>query len=398
MKKLQLDSKINDILNCIHAGVLYCENDEHSTILYANDYFYTIVGYSKEEIQTLFQNRFADMVIDDVSEILVDVAASIERGEDLDYEFRMRHKDGREIWIHDTARYDKETNCFYVTIMDITYMKQMEYEKERLHQYLEYLPNKIVISDVHGEISYKNSQARQCTYFDSSAKNIHELVDKHMIGRQFQDVLHIAKSGKNIKYETRFKDETGFIGHDLNYLVPIYDKQSKQLNYMQVSENLISNSDTLTKFPARGMFEKYYETLMGFEELDNVHLCIIDIDDFKKINDSYGHLIGDHAIIHTANRLTKIMDSKDYICRFGGDEFLFLMVGKDIDYVKHQLQSFIKDDVLKIKNQCIPISYSIGIASTNYRRIPYQQLLQEADDMLYCVKENGKGSILSSSD
>ena len=125
MKKLQLDSKINDILNCIHAGVLYCENDEHSTILYANDYFYTIVGYSKEEIQTLFQNRFADMVIDDVSEILVDVAASIERGEDLDFEFRMRHKDGREIWIHDTARYDKETNCFYVTIMDITYMKLM---------------------------------------------------------------------------------------------------------------------------------------------------------------------------------------------------------------------------------------------------------------------------------
>lgn len=398
MKKLQLDSKINDILNCIHAGVLYCENDEHSTILYANDYFYTIVGYSKEEIQTLFQNRFADMVIDDVSEILVDVAASIERGEDLDFEYRMRHKDGREIWIHDTARYDKETNCFYVTIMDITYMKQMEYEKERLHQYLEYLPNKIVISDVHGEISYKNSQARQCSYFDPSAKYIHDLVDKHIIGIKFEDALNITKLGQNATYETRFKNESGFIGHDLNYLVPIYDKQSKQLNYMQVSENLISNSDTLTKFPARGMFEKYYETLMGFEELDNVHLCIIDIDDFKKINDSYGHLIGDHAIIHTANRLTKIMDSKDYICRFGGDEFLFLMVGKDIDYVKHQLQSFIKDDVLKIKNQCIPISYSIGIASTNYRRIPYQQLLQEADDMLYCVKENGKGSILSSSD
>ena len=79
---LTLDDKIKNILNHIHAGVLYCVNDPHSTILYANDYFYTMIGYTKEEVEKLFNNHFADMVIDDVSEILVNIADSVAKGEE----------------------------------------------------------------------------------------------------------------------------------------------------------------------------------------------------------------------------------------------------------------------------------------------------------------------------
>ena len=62
-----------DIINNINAAILYCKNDEFSTILYANQYFYDLIGYTKKEMETIFNNRFADLVIDDVSEILVKV-------------------------------------------------------------------------------------------------------------------------------------------------------------------------------------------------------------------------------------------------------------------------------------------------------------------------------------
>lgn len=399
MLDLQLDNRIRNILSCIHAGVLYCKNDEYSTILYANDYFYEIVGYSKEEVQTLFQNRFAEMVIDDMSEIILDINASIARGEDLDFEYWMRHKNGREIWIHHTAKYDKEYNCFYVTLMDITKKKKIELEKEQLYRYLEYVPNKIVISNEEGKITYKNKKARECTYYNASVHTLQDIIDHHMIGMQSEEVYNKIRLGENVSYETRFKDTTRFIGHDVNHLVPVYDNRYKTWNYMQVSENVVSNSDTLTNFPVRSMFEKYYETIMNHDRPENVHLCIIDIDDFKCINDTFGHLIGDLAIIHTASHLANLMDKKDYVCRFGGDEFLFLMVDKDKETVIEKLKtlSSVQHRRMVVEGEVIELSYSIGISCTYGKKVPYQILLQDADEALYTVKQNGKNNMIYSS-
>ena len=73
MLKLENNEMFGNILNHICAGVLYCKNDNHSTILYANDYFYQMIGYTKEEVEEIYENRFADMVVDDVSEILAKI-------------------------------------------------------------------------------------------------------------------------------------------------------------------------------------------------------------------------------------------------------------------------------------------------------------------------------------
>ena len=94
--KLTLDNRAVNILNHINAGVLYCKNDEYSTILYANDHFYEMIGYEKDEFAILFGNRFAELVIDDVSSILKSIDVHIERDEDLNFEYRMRNKKRRD--------------------------------------------------------------------------------------------------------------------------------------------------------------------------------------------------------------------------------------------------------------------------------------------------------------
>ena len=109
-------------------------------------------------MENLFNNRFSYLVIDNIPEILVHVDEVISRGDNLDYEFRMRKKDGSIIWVHDTAVYNKKENTFYVTLMDITYMKNVEYQKERFNNYLNNIPSKIVISNIDGIIEYKNNE------------------------------------------------------------------------------------------------------------------------------------------------------------------------------------------------------------------------------------------------
>ena len=395
MLSITRDDRVKNILNHINAGVLYCQNDEHSTILYANDYFYTMIGYTVEEVETLFQNRFADMVIDDVSLILVEIAKRIANEEDLDFEFRMRRKDGSIIWIHDTAKYDQVNDCWYVTIMDISEMKSIEYERERLEFFLNQMPNKIVISDIDGKIIYKNKKASDCVYYDQDATHLEHLLGNRILGREYNSLLRESLKGRMVKYETRFKKDGVFIGHDKNYLVPINDRNKNVFNFMQVSEDLLANSDVLTHFPTRFMFEDYFRYYTKVNGKSPVYICIVDIDNFKAINDTYGHVTGDKAIQLTAQRLTQILGREDYICRFGGDEFIVLFVNQTKEEVMtkcHKIIDLTKEQVC-LEGYNINLTYSIGVASSQGERV-YEKILKRADKALYEVKARGKSHIL----
>ena len=397
MLNLEKKESFQNILSHICAGILYCRNDEHSTILYANDYFYKMIGYTKEEMEEQFGNRFADLVIDDVSDILKTiVSAAIKKGEDLDFEFRMRKKDGSVIWMHDTARYDREANCFYVTLMDITMTKSIEMENEKLYSYLYYLPNKIIVFDPKGMIVYKNEEAENCQYFDHNINNLVDLVTPYVLGNKFSELEKRLKEGKRIYYETRYRGDIGFLGHDSNCIIPIKDKNNKILNYVQVSESLLDNSDYLTNFPTRATFESYYNKLLLSKEKFSAFLCIVDIDNFKIVNDTYGHLVGDEAIKLSGKRLLQFIGKEDYICRYGGDEFLLLLLDVTEKDVIELFNNFIVNTTAPVylNEKEIKITYSIGVASTKGEKVSCFELIRQADEALYEVKSAGKGHMV----
>ena len=388
-------SKYKDILDHIHSGVLYCKNDEHSTILYANDYFYQMIGYTREEIENDYNNRFADFVVDDVSAILVTIDEKIANNEDLDYEYRMRKKDGSIFWVHDTAKYDRENNCWYVTIMDITDMKSLDYERERLEFYLNSIPNKIVISDSEENIIYENREAQECSYYNSDATSLKELIGHNIIGRNYDEILDLASKDQEVVYETRYRQNSCFVGHDTNHLIPVNTKDKQGKNYMMVSENVLKNSDILTGFPTRLMFENYYEYYKKFNKNHSAYICIVDIDNFKVINDTYGHNIGDAAIQLTANRLLALLEREDYICRYGGDEFVILFFNQSKEKLIEKLNQLIQmtTEQVCINDNKFTMTYSIGIASTK-GCCNYEEAFDKADQTLYEVKSKGKSHVL----
>ena len=130
-------------------------------------------------------------------------------------------------------------------------------------------------------------------------------------------------------------------------------------------------------------------------------LFIIDLDNFKKVNDTLGHLIGDMAILDTAKKLSLIFSEKDLIGRFGGDEFCILLrlnpqmdsktKRKVIQDKAKNICMLLKEDYFDEKN-CIEVSSSIGIAVYPESGSTYEELFQNADTALYDVKTNGKNS------
>lgn len=388
-----------DIINNINAAILYCKNDEFSTILYANQYFYDLIGYTKKEMETIFNNRFADLVIDDVSEILVKVEEIISKGENLDFEFRMRRKDNSIIWLHDTAVYNKENNTFYVTLMDITYMKSIEYQKEKLNNYLNNITNKVIITDINGIIEYKNNEAENNNIYPKINENIKDYISENIIGYYKEELWDLVKNGESVEYETRVKINNSFLNHDKNQLIPIKDDLGKISNIMQISESVMKNNDLITHFPDRTMFKDYYEKVKLFiEDNFNIYIILLDIDNFKNLNDIYGHIIGDKIISETADKITSIISKKDYVCRYGGDEFIILLIEENDENIINKLMKIVETPSNNKELNGINITYSIGVAKQIDKLLSYFNLVDLADKALYNVKRKGKDNICFASD
>ena len=79
MQQKTEDALIRKLVDMVDGGLLVCKNDSYSTILYANESFYTMVGYTRQQVKTLFQNRFAAMMMEDIPAILRKVARAVEK-------------------------------------------------------------------------------------------------------------------------------------------------------------------------------------------------------------------------------------------------------------------------------------------------------------------------------
>ena len=122
---------------------------------------------------------------------------------------------------------------------------------------------------------------------------------------------------------------------------------------------------------------------------------MIDIDGFKGINDSFGHIAGDSIIIKLAEALRSVIRSDDIICRIGGDEFIIFFKGvASHEFATSKAEEIILylDKNLPIPDQQSSLSVSIGIAIAPYDGTDFATLYNKADKALYHVKENGRHS------
>lgn len=122
-------------------------------------------------------------------------------------------------------------------------------------------------------------------------------------------------------------------------------------------------------------------------------LMFIDLDNFKKVNDTYGHAFGDSVLHEFGECVRRVFRHTDILCRFGGDEFIVFLpnpIEDDVVSVRAQNLLDLMQETIKIEDETIDFHASIGIARCPEDTTEYDDLMEKADAALYYSKKNGK--------
>ncbi len=158
--------------------------------------------------------------------------------------------------------------------------------------------------------------------------------------------------------------------------------------------------DPLTKLHNRRYLDDIIQSEFAFalRHGSPLTLLMIDIDHFKKINDTYGHLAGDEVLRQIAALLQRAVRAEDLVARFGGEEFVVLAKGtqaQNASVVAERIRRMAQRLVIRWEDQTIQVTVSIGLATRTPEK-PYTDvtsLLGAADDALYQAKESGRNAI-----
>lgn len=200
-----------------------------------------------------------------------------------------------------------------------------------------------------------------------------------------EKIINDNENNKIYEYETFDYEE-----NNQNYKVEVYKDITK---YKQTNlDGIDFTTKLLNKQTTFKQLEEYLKSIN--EKPESFTLAMADIDFFKKINDTYGHLAGDEILKKISECLIKNTKGDDIVGRFGGEEFIILLKNTNLDNSKALLEKIRKDIddlIVKYNNFIIDnLNISIGAVFNQDNNTDLNNLIEKADKALYNVKENGR--------
>ena len=306
-----------------------------------------------------------------------------------------------------------------------SFMQQQLAESERLHRYIvNTSPDIIYILDQEGHFTFINERIESLLGFSKE-----ELIGKHYSFLVHHDDMEQAKyvfnerrignrASKNIELRLKCKDD----GHDRHFNTRTLPIELSSMGMYASSDNMDKSylgtygiardvterkqaeetinfqayHDLLTKLPNRALLRDRLSLAISHAKRDNEKLAVmfLDLDRFKNINDSLGHMIGDELLQQVSMRLKECIREGDTLARFGGDEFTLLLPRitherKDAAMLADKITGALKQPFL-IDGHELYVSTSIGIALYPQDGTQIDTLIKHADIAMYHVKGQGK--------
>lgn len=193
------------------------------------------------------------------------------------------------------------------------------------------------------------------------------------------------------------------------YVAPVRDHEGQVTHFVGILHDIsqqkayearlayYANHDDLTRLPNRMLFE---ETLckqfaLAQSHKQRISVLFVDLDDFKPINDSLGHAVGDRVLFEVAQRLRDMLRQEDTVARLGGDEFVLLLTNMPHEALVEEVVERLLPALAKpycIEGRELHLSASVGIAMSQPDTTQPQTLIQQADIAMYRAKQQGRNA------
>ena len=232
----------------------------------------------------------------------------------------------------------------------------------------------------------------------------------HSYQNSTKHMQNIAQQQHEQLQELSSNEDDGTIDLDLikekfssiqDHMIQEVERANAQIHQLKEKVKLLeekNNLDPLTKAFNRRALQNYLHTITQKKNLKReLHLLMIDIDNFKQINDKYGHIAGDKILVFIAQMLKKTLREGDKVFRYGGEEFVVILNRIDTKHcikISERLLHLISSNKLVYKNDTIQVTVSIGGTKFIPGQDTPESVLDRADKALYTAKRSGKNQFI----
>ena len=409
------ESMIDNVI----AGICFFEY-ENGVLnpFYVNEGMFRMLGYSRAQGMKFINKVERSIIPDDLQIFQQGIEDVLKDDGAIDVEFRTVTGSGGLRWLYVRANlYSREGSKYIIVavVEDITDRKNVEEElqqqAERLHILSEAEGGKIIDYNARTDVMVIKSSREHEISGEKMIKKYMEHFDESMIYEEdiayyksiFRGLLTSPKN-ETIEYRTkRFENDytwyqvnltsllgpEGYVTRIVGRMINIHEKKLKELDLL-----LRAEKDALTGLYNKGATMQLIQNAIEDSKKDTLNaLMIIDLDNFKEVNDLLGHAQGDQVLVDTATALNEIFKGGDIVGRIGGDEFVVFM--KNLNAISNAdiLAGKVVRNVnfsFDYEDRQINVTCSVGVAIFPYHGSDYEELFNKADKAVYTAKANGK--------
>ncbi len=402
------------------SSAIRCIPNDTLTIDAGHSDLLNLSGYKKEDILDVFGNSFISLVHEEDRDILYDaVQKTMKDAMKIEIEFRMKNRDMGHIWVLAKARMHVEEDgreYIYFAIRDnsisVAKNEQLAYDIERNQILIDQTGSIVFEWDIKSDSMYCSpkwaehfgyipisenygSQMGIATHFHpDDLAIVRKTIDnvKNGLDKAVMDVRIANAEGKYLWMRITSKAIRDKKGELIKIIGILQDIDELKRATIIMEER--AHKDSLTKLNNKMSVQELIEQYLKDREKESMAgLIVLDLDNFKTINDTYGHMYGDVVLTCVADTLKKVFRSYDIVGRVGGDEFIVFL--KDIpgrELLKSKCEMLL-DSLRTVLNKLVSglkVSCSVGVAVLPEHGLTYNDLFLKADEALYNAKKMGK--------
>jgi diguanylate cyclase (GGDEF)-like protein/PAS domain S-box-containing protein len=389
-------------------------HDREGIFHYISPSITPMLGYSQAEFMTHYSRFLPD---NDRNREVASQTASTLAGSKSNYELDIFSKSGKlhTLAVTEMPSYNDAGEVIGVEgiARDITEFKVSQQKLEKLSLAVEHSPNAVLIMDKNGQVEYVNPKFTAITGFSNdeelgqwpdlinsgvNAPGIYDEIWRLMLaGQEWQGELQNRKKNGDLYWAQELiapmTDELGEVTHFVATQVDITEARrlSEETSYQ-------ATHDQLTGLINRHEFDQRLNRVIvaASHNLTEHALCFMDLDQFKLINDTCGHIAGDELLRQVGSLLQGNVRSRDTIARLGGDEFGILMEHCSIDQAFkacQQILTLLQDFRFHWQDYTFTIGASIGLAIIDQHTRDANEALRYVDTACYSAKDAGRNRV-----